>query len=1455
MVSTGKIRKRSIEFFLIFSFLFLLVFSVSWVKQGLLKVSKELQNSILEQLEHQYSIQLSYRSLGPSLFATIDIRDLEIRSKEDNHVIIQVKRVRIGYSLFQLLQGKIIESFQSLRLEKPFIAIDMERDQVLLQRMFKPQNNQKSSNPSVVGLLSEISFKKGIQIRLINGVLHYSSATKDFKIQQVSLNGRVLKDEFQVKSKLSMSMLWPELFPEQLSSSLDIQGAVSLKTLSGSLQARLTQLKTRLFTIKTIGIQANFTSEKLSLYKLRDFLPYNFELTYHIHEKNVEGTVEFANFTPNMLINGTSVWIHVTPWLTITCSGSIQFNYTLGDDVHYKVSMSGITPFPWNNTRTQINILGIGSQIHIQDITLQSNRGTINYSGDINLQTKSITGNLAMKKVLSPTNIPIDGTFSITTQGSDYYIFGESLTVGEAQFSTVDAHINQNGKNYTWDISALHFINETSYENVRVARLFSDGIFDPSDFLFQGTFKLEGLELSVIYKDIAQAFIGGLPPISKESLDPWTATTELFVTYNGKHISYSSPRLILYNQNDNMAAIIASIAGTEHQINIQNGQIVFKQFHMYFNSQVDFTDINSIKIDTNLTYEKVVYSLLIEVLDLNTITLQGSYGLTGSFMRTTDGFWSGFCTSEVIPIPIESNRMLLSFDIDFKFLDQSQWNVQLHKLVLSDIPNLNKQSFSVSCAGEASPHGIQLQNVTYQDSSGLLSGIFTASWEQHFTNIAIVLRLSDVENNERYEITLKNLASGELEGRLYVSRANVNRFYITAFNPIFTGELRFIWNSIDNFSIDWKIASLKARILDQDTLVSSSGSINPEGMEITNTTIAYGSLQVDITNLEVNRLQKILVMNSRVRGIFLSRSLDLYNKVDLHFSDIPTVQTLLQQPLQPISYEGTLVVTQGYYDRWNIDQPIPLQITAQGGAFSFRGGQNNAIRAELGSDGAFYLAFSQPLPLRGAITGSLNKGMVDAKTNKLYVDVSALWELFPKNFPLKITSGFATMTVDIKGPINDPLFYGTASASSVRMVIPDWIQEELGPTDVSITFQDTSMTFTPLLVPVGKGKASVKGTMIFERWLPSNYIFQIAVAEPEAIWFKTDILGIKAKGKTWGTLDIKSLDGLFSVTGDLAVSETLIMYSGTQPNENAETGSSFAIESMITLRTGKKVEFIWPNTNFPILRAYSDLGSIIQIKSNSETRKYTVKGNVNLRGGEVFYFQRSFYIRSGQLSFNENEIRFDPRLALRAEIRDRLNSSPVIISLIIDNAPLSNFSPRFISDPPLSQVDIFALLGQNVTGTNTNNQEKSFQDAVLNASSDVIAQFNVVRSFEQDIRESLNLDMFSIRTQILQNTILQASGLVDRPVDRTAGLGNYFDNTTLYIGKYFGPDFFVHSMVSLRYNPDSETALLGGLTVEPEIGAELRSPLFTINWNFVPKEGDRLFINSQSVTISWKWSF
>jgi hypothetical protein len=191
--------------------------------------------------------------------------------------------------------------------------------------------------------------------------------------------------------------------------------------------------------------------------------------------------------------------------------------------------------------------------------------------------------------------------------------------------------------------------------------------------------------------------------------------------------------------------------------------------------------------------------------------------------------------------------------------------------------------------------------------------------------------------------------------------------------------------------------------------------------------------------------------------------------------------------------------------------------------------------------------------------------------------------------------------------------------------------------------------------------------------------------------------------------------------------------------------------------------------------------------------------------------------------------------------------------MIVENAPLLSFTARFESSPPLSQMEIFELMGQNVTGTQVDQSTGTIQRAFLNSTSDLLAQFAIIRRLEREVRNFLHLDMFSVRTQVLQNAFFSATGLQQTPVDRNSGVGNYFDNTTVFLGKYIGADMFVQSMLSLRYDENKTT--FGGLSFEPDIGVELQTPLFNIRWDFIPTHPENWYVNDNSITLTWSRSF
>jgi hypothetical protein len=529
------------------------------------------------------------------------------------------------------------------------------------------------------------------------------------------------------------------------------------------------------------------------------------------------------------------------------------------------------------------------------------------------------------------------------------------------------------------------------------------------------------------------------------------------------------------------------------------------------------------------------------------------------------------------------------------------------------------------------------------------------------------------------------------------------------------------------------------------------------------------------------------------------------------------------------------------------------------------------IRAALTDDGAFYTSLSYPSPIRGSVTGILSSRTIDAQAPNLYIDLVSLWRVIPSNDIINCTGGFINASIQIRGPLGDPEFFGYAQGNSVRLTVPEFLNAEIGPVPVMVTLDGNEMRFGPVTAPCGRGYGEVAGWFRFDRWIPDTLNINIRATPDTPVPFSFDILGVLAAGNASGVLNIDLSDRVLKVSGNLTGEDTEITLD-TQKIATAsiqgEPDDSFPVITDFIIKTGRKVDFFWPNSNTPILRANAVAGTGIRITSDSVSGRFSMEGDVNLRSGEIYYVQRSFYIRSGTLFFHENEIQFEPRLTVRAEIRDRTDDGPVTVSMIVDNAPLQSFDARFESSPPLSQLEILSLLGQNFTGESA--EEGEAMNVMLASATDLISQFFGVRQLERMIRDLLGMDMFSFRTQIIPNAVTR----LRNPVDTNGTLGNYLDNTTVFVGKYLGSDMFFQGMLSFRYNDfndpngglyrmdngglyqvNNNGIVAGQLLLEPELGIELHSPLFDIRWNITPLHLENLFINDTSFSLTWRFTF
>jgi hypothetical protein len=292
------------------------------------------------------------------------------------------------------------------------------------------------------------------------------------------------------------------------------------------------------------------------------------------------------------------------------------------------------------------------------------------------------------------------------------------------------------------------------------------------------------------------------------------------------------------------------------------------------------------------------------------------------------------------------------------------------------------------------------------------------------------------------------------------------------------------------------------------------------------------------------------------------------------------------------------------------------------------------------------------------------------------------------------------------------------------------------------------------------------------------------------------------------------------------------------------------------------VEFFWPNVNSPILRVTPEMGTVFSIYADTAAGHFSLNSDVKIRTGELYYLDRTFYIRQGSMVFRENETQFNPLLTVRAEIRDQSDSGPVTISMIIDNQPLLSFIPRFESSPGLTQLEIYSILGQNPYNVQGgDNSDLAAQQLFLTSSTDIMTQFIIgsdvfnqilpLRRVERTLRNFMNLDMLSVRTRFFQNAVI--TSMADYSADRASKPGNYFDNTTVFIGKYVGQDMFVQGTLKIRY--DDNRVSFGGIRLEPDIGIELQNPLFNIRWSFFPYSPENWWASDHTITIMWSKSF
>lgn len=871
-----------------------------------------------------------------------------------------------------------------------------------------------------------------------------------------------------------------------------------------------------------------------------------------------------------------------------------------------------------------------------------------------------------------------------------------------------------------------------------------------------------------------------------------------------------------------------------------------------------------------LSVPKATYPLTINyAFDEGRIIL-GSEDLTASLDFTTvpGHIAFGLETDALALPPITSGplsgRAFVTGTIAADFsLAEELFIINSPSLLLEGLSWRDEKPFSLRFALDADSRELRLHDMLYEDAAGPLRGYLTISNRSLLELTQGVLfdfsALADVRGAGRERISIsfdhdetdRSTASGVVS----LQDFNVGRF--PWFAPDAMADFVFVGKTdLSSLMLGHASASLAS---------SADTSEWKTDLHFTESGIMVSELSFErgTTRVAVERAalpyegESSVSLSARVESPLVWRDGDTSGKAEVTFGlpastdffswldNLPTSLEMLPElkaTHSDVSLYGMVPWKVGTHIVRFSDDSIIVDKGDRGtlsGSYNYRTGYLDVLASE-----------GFPIPMRAF--GTVGNGKISLMMENIRFDLKYLNAIFAEPI-ITFQKGKAFGNLLIDGSLDDPDYYGTLKADSIDVTTFWTVGESFSLKNPVMTVSEHSavVAASPVSAVHESGRrttGTIQMEFTVEQWgFPHYRIDILEITDPISIWIPIPDIDVNIETMVSGSFSIDGYATEETLYGDVTVSEGKISFGVPELPIWFVPKTRTNID--MTLRTGRNVSFIFPNEESPIIRATFADGQELGLSVKAPSMVTTFAGELAFRSGEIYYVQKNFYITEGSLRFPTRGIGLDsdflPRLNLRARLREfEPDGTRVDIFMVLQDARFDDLNPRFESIPLRSTNEILELLGQNiVTAGSARESGLTSVVAVASAATDVISRLGILQNttislgFSSIIRESLGLDVFTIRTNLLQNILFDAlPGVV---ADTTVSpIARYLDNTTMYIGKYLLEDFYLQGMLHFRRASIGgvNSFLTNDLRIDTELSVEWTNPLATFSFFTQPEE-------------------
>ena len=1204
-----------------------------------------------------------------------------------------------------------------------------------------------------------------------------------------------------------------------------------------------------------------FDGNEFKLAKVRDRQPYDMNLVFKSNKLRVDFNAD--QFSPGKIITLKGSLESFDPWLSTILSGTGHFEISL-DEGSMLYGYDGtafvkneILPFPVN---AEIRANGNESILFADQLTVSTVYGTYAFSGEWAFLDKFPKGELSFFQMPVLGDITMEGNLFLGEVEDYFYIRSENLELSSGWHpGNLKVLISRNGDSFVYSLRS----------DLNPSNSFRDQILLNGEFSFNETFRLKS---SYVINQFSMETLRAFLPVDQDVLsNPLLGNlvlqTDGNLTVDGRDYYIRMQDLRISSPDGNRNLKCRGFISPE-EFEIFSLEMNWDDNYLLGSLQGLLTQ-GEINLESTWNLNNNTY-LVNSVYSDGKLSFIGNYGLKGQVYKDPS---SGFlATVETRNYPLTWNGQNLRSSLNLR----GRYRNDDWELYLKDSEFLWENSDilmnpALKLTAYVAPGAANIFSMEYRDDFSVLKGSGSLFYDLNQNIFNGSINLSEGKSgstNETYSVYCV-YNDGILSSTLQIQNALLDRFSRSGLKGAVDSDVT-IDGSLTAPVIEGSLASSNFEYGGNQMAFNGRFQLNRERIELYDINVKRNSVTLSRGLGFFNFREGNLMLTTRVSTdsggeeggsrklpveTGLTIMIDLQDAVEFN-----QLKSLAERDFtgrfrtHPIQWNGIVTYPARVVEFERKGMELAGRLLSDSSQ-KFRYNLNNKnIEIEIGD--SFPVSFS--------MKGNLDPEQLDMDFSNVRINLNTINYFMPKDRALDgryvVFRENSAMegALHIGGTWANPDFEGVLDSRRLLVLTP-YVNDEIGETDIHLNLKGNRIETNQFIVPIGEGQLIGEGYLNLSGWGIGDYSLSVRAEGKPGTPFDYNAYGVQASGAFTGDVRLFGTNQQGGLEGTLVFNE-LLGSLGEKTELIAKEGNTVRYPFTLDLKfvTGRNAMFILPNPQLAIATATAEQGEQINLTLDTLNDTFSLTGAVNIRNGEINYFDRSFELTEGSITFNENEDLFNPFVNMEAEIETTdIDGNDVTVYLIYRNAVLDDFTPIMRSDPPRTDEQIMALFGQSLIPYDT--EEVDLSKLVL-ATGGMVSEYALVEPFESALKDSLKLDSVTIKTEILENALLnQLEGSTYTGSD-SYNLGKYLDNTSIHMGRFIGDYLFFSAGILVDYDElNGINSYTGGMTFVPDLTLEMRTPFFLVAWNYNQENSTDIdntdFVPRNSISLEWQFSY